>query len=151
MTYRRIDSTSSGAPHRFVSGIVDRPDEREPGLAHLQRLQREHADDAGPRVPGRLQPGTHTATWTDIDNGTGPIGDLPVTGIARDATTGTLYVSTDFNVLADTPAENGSFDGNWRPAADGLPQVEVAGVTLDQKTGRCTPRPTVARSGRSPC
>ena len=37
-------------------------------------------------------------------------------------------------MLADTPGKNGTFDGNWRPAATGLPQVEVAGVTLDQKT-----------------
>ena len=49
-------------------------------------------------------PTTHTATWTYIDNGLGPLGDLPVTGIARDAQTGTLYVSTDFTVLADSPA-----------------------------------------------
>ena len=103
-------------------------------MGHVHRLQREHAGPAGPRVPGRLQPG-RTATWTDIDNGTGPLGDLPVTGIARDDSTGTLYVGTDFSVLTDSPAANGSFDGNWQPAADGMPQVEIAGVNIDPNTG----------------
>ena len=48
--------------------------------------------------------------------------------------TGTLYVSTDFTVLADTPRRTAhSTATGGRPAA-GLPQVEVAGVTIDQKT-----------------
>ena len=82
-----------------------------------------------------FNPSTHTATWTDIDNGTGPIGDLPVTGIARDATTGTLYVSHGLHGARRHAATGtATFDGNWRPAASGLPQVEVAGVTFDQKT-----------------
>ena len=77
-----------------------------------------------PTTPGHVfqvdyNPVTHQATWTDIDNGTGPLGDLPVTGIARDATTGTLYVSTDFNVLADSPGKTGTSTGTGgpRPAA----------------------------------
>ena len=134
VTYTRIDNTSSAAPNRFVSGIVI-----DPTNANRAWITYTGYNANTPTTPGHVfqvdyNPSTHTATWTDIDNGTGPIGDLPVTGIARDAVTGTLYVGTDFTVLADTPASNGSFDGNWRPAADGMPQVEVAGVTLDQKT-----------------
>ena len=77
-----------------------------------------------PTTPGHVfqvdyNPSTHTATWTDIDNGTGPIGDLPVTGIARDATTGTLYVSTDFTVLADTPARTGPSTATGGPPPTG--------------------------------
>ncbi len=37
-------------------GHHGRPDEREPGVDHIQRVQREHPGHAGPRVPGRLQP-----------------------------------------------------------------------------------------------
>jgi Arc-like DNA binding domain len=134
VTYTRIDSTSSAAPQRFVSGIVIDP--TNPKRAWITY---SGYNTNTPTTPGHVfqvdyNSTTRTATWTNIDNGTGPIGDLPVTGIARDATTGTLYVSTDFAVLADTPAPNGSFDGNWRPAADGMPQVEVAGVTLDPKS-----------------
>lgn len=134
VTYTRIDNTSSAAPNRFVSGIVI-----DPTNANRAWITYTGYNANTPTTPGHVfqvdyNPSTHTATWTDIDNGTGPIGDLPVTGIARDAVTGTLYVGTDFAVLADTPAPNGTFDGNWRPAADGMPQVEVAGVTLDQKS-----------------
>ena len=134
VTYTRIDNTSSAAPNRFVSGIVI-----DPTNANRAWITYTGYNANTPTTPGHVfqvdyNPSTHTATWTDIDNGTGPIGDLPVTGIARDAVTGTLYVGTDFTVLADTPAPNGTFDGNWRPAADGMPQVEVAGVTLDQKS-----------------
>jgi hypothetical protein len=134
VTYRRIDSTSAAAPSRFVSGITV-----DPTNANRAWLTYSGYNANTPTTPGHVfqvdyNPATHNATWTDIDNGTGPIGDLPVTGIARDSTTGTLYVSTDFTVLTDTPGKTGTFDGNWRPAASGLPQVEVAGVTLDQKT-----------------
>ena len=134
VTFRRIDSTSTAAPPRFVSGITI-----DPTNANRAWLTYSGYNANTPATPGHVfqvdyNPVTHTATWTDIDNGTGPIGDLPVTGITRDSTTGTLYVSTDFTVLADTPGKTGTFDGNWRPAASGLPQVEVAGVTLDQKT-----------------
>jgi Arc-like DNA binding domain len=134
VTYTRIDNTSSAAPNRFVSGIVV-----DPANPNRAWLTYSGYNANTPTTPGHVfqvdyDTATHTATWTDIDNGTGPMGDLPATGIARDAVTGTLYVSNDFTVLADKPARNGSFDGNWRPAADGMPQVEVAGVTLDQKT-----------------
>ena len=134
--FHRIDSTSTAAPQRFVSGITV-----DPTNANRAWITYSGYNANTPTTPGHVfqvdfNPTTLTATWTDIDNGTGPIGDLPVTGIARDAATGTLYVSTDFTVLADTPDRNGAFDGNWRPAGSGLPQVEVAGVTFDQKNRR---------------
>jgi len=71
--------------------------------------------------------GAGTATWTSVDGGTGPLGDLPVTGIARDDSTGTLYAATDFGVLAYK-------GGSWVPAAPGMPQVETAWVTVDPST-----------------
>lgn len=63
------------------------------------------------------------ATWTNLDGGTGPMGDLPVTDLVRDDVTGTLYASTDFGVL--------KYDGaSWTVAGQGLPMVEVAGLTI---------------------
>ena len=67
---------------------------------------------------------TGTATWTNLDAGTGPLGDLPVTDIARDDVTGTLYAATDFAVLKS------SAPGVWTMAASGMPMVEVAGLTI---------------------
>ncbi|HVU77276.1 MAG TPA: Arc family DNA-binding protein [Gaiellaceae bacterium] len=132
VTFTRIDNASS--PNRFVSGITI-----DPKNANRAWITYTGYNANTPTTPGHVfqvdyNATTHTATWTDIDNGSGPIGDLPVTGIARDDATGTLYVSTDFTVLADTASPNGTYDGNWRPAANGLPLVEVAGVSIDPKS-----------------
>ena len=77
-----------------------------------------------PATPGHVfqvdyNPTTHTATWTDIDNGTGPIGDLPVTGIARDAVDGHALRGHGLHRARGHAGKNGTFDGNWRPAATG--------------------------------
>ena len=139
VTYTRIDSTSTAAPSRFVSGIIV-----DPTNANRAWLTYSGYNTNTPTTPGHVfqvdyNPSTHTATWTDIDNGTGPIGDLPVTGIARDAATGTLYVATDFTVLADTPAA--------RPAPStgtgGPPPTAAAG-----RGGRRDARPEVADAVR---
>jgi hypothetical protein len=66
-----------------------------------------------------------TATWTNLDGGLGPMGDLPVTDLVRDDVTGDLYASTDFGVMT---LDSGST--TWRAAGAGLPNVEVAGLTI---------------------
>jgi hypothetical protein len=50
--------------------------------------------------------------------------DFPATGIAHDSN-GDLYVSNDWGVLR---LPSGSAD--WEVAGSGLPQVEVAGLTI---------------------
>jgi hypothetical protein len=72
-------------------------------------------------------PTAGTATWTNLDGNIGPMGDLPTTGLVRDDVTGDLYASTDFGVamLAGGVPANG-----WTPAGEGLPAVEVAGLTV---------------------
>ena len=66
-----------------------------------------------------------TATWTNLDAGTGPLGDLPVTDLVRDDLTGDLYAATDFGVLVRKSGANA-----WVNAGAGLPKVEVAGLTI---------------------
>lgn len=134
VTFTRIDSLSAQAPKRFVSGIAVDPSNPDRAWITYSGYNANTPSTPGHVFEVVYDPTAGTATWTDIDNGSGPLGDLPVTGIARDDATGTLYVATDFAVLADMPAADGSFDGNWRPAASGMPQVEVAGVTFDPKT-----------------
>jgi len=53
------------------------------------------------------------------------LGDIPVTDLVRDDTSGDLYASTDFGVLL---RQNG--DAKWTLAAAGMPNVEVAGLTI---------------------
>ena len=72
VTYRRIDSTSTAAPGRFVSGITI-----DPTNANRAWLTYSGYNANTPTTPGHVfqvdyNPATHTATWTDIDNGTGP-------------------------------------------------------------------------------
>jgi hypothetical protein len=69
-----------------------------------------------------------TATWTPLDRGTGPLGDLPVTHLALDEVTNQLYAATDFGVLTQVGKS-----GFWTMAANGMPMVEVSGLTLDSK------------------
>jgi hypothetical protein len=67
----------------------------------------------------------NTATWTNLDGGTGPMGDLPTTAIAYDDTTGDLYVGSDFGVMRLAGGTTA-----WVLAGTGLPMVEVSGLTI---------------------
>jgi hypothetical protein len=129
--FTRIDSLSPAAPGRFVSGIVVDPSNPNRAWITYTGYNANTPSQPGHVFQVDYNPTAGTATWTDIDNGTGPLGDLPVTSITRDPSTGTLYVGTDFSVLADTPASNGTFDGNWLPVASGMPEVEITDVQLD--------------------
>jgi hypothetical protein len=62
--------------------------------------------------------------WTNLDGGTGPLGDLPVTDVVRDDPTDTLYAATDFAVLKSVAG------GAWTMAGSGMPMVEVASLTI---------------------
>jgi hypothetical protein len=53
------------------------------------------------------------------------IGDQPVTDLVRDDVTGDLYASTDFGVLRLATGTR-----TWTKAAPGMPNVEVAGLTI---------------------
>jgi hypothetical protein len=70
----------------------------------------------------RYDPATGTATWTDRSY---DMADIPVTDLVRDNRTGDLYAANDFGVLR---LERG--DTSWRLAASGMPNVEVAGLTI---------------------
>ena len=104
-----------------------RPQQPEPGLRHVQRLQRRDADDAGARVRGRLQPDLgHGDVDADRRRGhAGGLPDTPATDAAYDARTGDLYVSNDFGVSLLAKGSS-----TWTEAATGLPNVMVPSLTL---------------------
>ena len=83
------------------------------------------------RDPGHVfevtyNPGAGTATWTNLDGNTGPMGDLPTTDLVRDDVTGDLYASTDFGVMMLAGRQRERLGcGRRRP-----PDVEVAGLTI---------------------
>ena len=127
VSFTRIDSTSSASPGRFVSGIAIDPSNPDRAWISYTGYNANTPSQPGHVFQVDFDPGSGTATWTPVDAGADPLGDLPVTGIARDDSTGTLYAATDFGVLADE-------QGSWVPAAPGMPQVEVAWITIDPST-----------------
>jgi hypothetical protein len=126
VTFTRIDLPST--PTRFVSGIAVDPN--DPNHAYISFSGYNAYATAAGTATGHVFDvhfnGT-TATWTDIS---GNIGDQPMTGIAYDGNTHSLYVATDYTVLR---LRAGSQD--WRVAAAGLPVVAVYGITLAPQGG----------------
>ena len=90
-------------------------------------LQRQYAALPGHIFEVTWNQAAGTATWTNLDGGTGPMGDLPATDLVRDDVTGDLYASTDFGVAMLTSGDPAS---GWVAAGEGLPSVEVAGLTV---------------------
>jgi hypothetical protein len=124
VTFYRIDTSST--PTRFVSGIAIDP--LHPNDAFISYSGYNAYATASGTATGHVfevkyDPTSHTANWTNLDHN---LGDQPITGIALDANTGDLFVSTDFgvNILR-------SGDNQWVPAAGSLPPVAVYGLTID--------------------
>jgi hypothetical protein len=80
-----------------------------------------------PTTPGHVfevtyNSGAGTATWVDRSY---DLGEIPATDIVRDDKTGDLYVSSDFGVYRLAAGAT-----SWVAAAPGMPNVEVAGLTI---------------------
>jgi hypothetical protein len=123
VTYSRIDLPTT--PGRFISGIYI-----DPTNANHAWVSYSGFNANTPAQPGHVfsvvfNPVTGTATWTSLDGtGTTAYPDIPATDVVAD-TNGDLYVSNDFGVML---LPSGST--NWEVAGDGLPRVEVAGLTI---------------------
>ena len=123
VTYTRLDSLSTASPGRFVTGIAI-----DPKNSNHAWISYSGYNFNTPTTPGHLfsvnyNASANTATWTSLDGSS--LGDLPVTGVAYDSVTWDLYASSDFGV---TRLPNGTT--TWLLAGIGLPQVEVAGLTI---------------------
>ena len=129
--FTRIDTGNSVSPGRFASGIV--VDANNPNKAWIvyTGYNENTASTPGHVFQVVYNQSTKVATWTNIDGGTGPFGNLPATSVAQDESTGQLYVGTDFGVFGDNAIHNGV----WRAVGTGLPQVEIADLKIDQASG----------------
>jgi hypothetical protein len=122
--FTRLDSLAANSPGRFVSSIyVDPHNSNHAWISYSGYNVNTPLARAGHVFEVTVSGGG--ATWTNLDGGTGPLGDLPVTGLVRDDVTGDLYAATDFGVLV---LENGT--STWMQAGSGLPKVEVTGLTI---------------------
>ena len=120
--WTRIDDDSAATPGRFVSSIyVDAANGNHAWVSYSGFAVNT------PGTPGHVfevtyNPATGTSTWADRSF---DLADLPVTDLVRDDVTGDLYAANDFGVLLLAVGTT-----SWVEAASGMPNVEVAGLTI---------------------
>ena len=126
VTFTRLDSLpgATASPGRFVTSIYIDPSNTNHAWISYSGYNFNTPSQPGHVFSVTYNSKTGDATWTNLDGGTGPMGDLPVTALVR-STRGDLYAGTDFGVLR-LP----SGTSTWVVAGTGLPAVEVAGLTL---------------------
>jgi len=122
VVFTRLDSTSAAPPSRFISGISIDP--ANPTHAWISY---SGYNATTPTTPGHIfevtyDPVAQTATFVDRSL---KLRDLPLTDVAFDSVTGDLYASSDFGVYR---LRSGGVA--WGLAAKGMPNVEVAGLTI---------------------
>lgn len=121
--WTRVDDDTSLAPNRFVSSISV----MSGSLAYVSYTG---YGSNTPDTPGHVflvkaPADGSAAAWSDRSY---DFGDMPVTDLVQDPVKKDLYASTDFGVMR-LPFNTTS----WLPVADGLPNVEVAGLTMAGK------------------
>src|SRR5437773_7251606 len=121
VSWTRLDDDAV-TPNRFVSSIyVDPTDGNHAWISY------SGYNSNTPATPGHVfevtfNPVSGKSSWVDRSY---DFGDLPVTDLVRDGVTGDLYASCDFGVLRLAAGTT-----TWTSAAPGMPNVEVAGLTI---------------------
>ena len=135
VVWHRIDSSTSGnSPTRVPTAITI-----DPANAGHAWISYSGYNAATPTTPGHVfdvwengsAPGSGSFTNLNVESGTSTFptptgtGDLPVSDIVRDDKTKTLYVGTDFGVLA---GDNDGL-GGWH-VTQGMPRYEITHLEL---------------------
>jgi hypothetical protein len=122
VTWTRLDSLASNDPNRFVTGIAVDPANPNRAWISYSGFNVATPTTAGHVFEVTYNPATTAATWVDLSY---DLGDLPITDVARDDVSGDLYASSDFGVVRLVSGAT-----TWIAAAPGMPNVEVAGLTI---------------------
>ena len=122
VAWTRLDSLATNDPNRFVSGIAV-----DPANPNHAWVSYSGFNASTPSTPGHVfevtyNSGAGTATWVDRSY---DLGDLAVTDVVLDTVRGDVYASSDFGVVALASGAT-----TWTRASTGLPNVEVAGLTI---------------------
>jgi hypothetical protein len=123
VVWQRIDPhpTQANTPSRYITSI-----DVDPANAHHAWISYSGYNVNTPAQPGHVfevtWSGTGAATWVDRSSN---LPDFPITAVVRDSKTGDLYASSDFGVMKLTHGTTA-----WVVAGSGLPNVEVAGLTI---------------------
>jgi hypothetical protein len=123
VVFTRVDTAAT--PTRFVSGIALDP--ADPDHAFLSYSGYDAYAKAAGTAAGHVFDVRYSAGKAAFTDLSGDLGDLPVTSVALDAASSTLYLGTDFGVLA---AQQPTATASWT-TVPGLPVVAVYGLTLD--------------------
>ncbi|MFE7394920.1 hypothetical protein [Streptomyces sp. NPDC057582] len=121
VSWTRLDDPAV-APNRFPSSIDVDPADGNHAWVSYSGFNSATPDTAGHVFEVRFDPETGKASWTDRSY---DFGDLPVNGLACDDSSGDLYAATDFGVMRLAAGTK-----TWTDAAPGMPNVEVAGLTM---------------------
>ncbi len=122
VSWTRLDDDSLIDPNRYVSSIfVDPANSNHAWISY---------SGYGVNTPGfeghvfdvTYDPVAGTSTWMDRSY---DLSDQPITDLVLDSVTGDLYAATDYGVL-----RLASGTTTWTLAAPGMPNVEVAGLTI---------------------
>jgi hypothetical protein len=121
-TFTRLDSSAANDPNRYISGLYI-----DPSNPNRAWLSYSGFSASTPATPGHVfevvyDPVAGTATWTDRSY---DLGDIAITDVVRDDATGDVYASSDFGVYLLAAGTT-----SWTAAAPGLPNVEIAGLTI---------------------
>jgi hypothetical protein len=122
VAWTRLDDDFALSPGRFVSSIYV-----DPANGNHAWISYSGFGVNTPGTPGHVfevtyNPGAGTSTWVDRSY---DLQDIPVTDLVRDDVTGDLYSANDFGVLLLAAGTS-----SWVEAASGMPNVEVAGLTI---------------------
>jgi hypothetical protein len=121
VVWERLDSPSTVDPNRFPSSIYI-----DPTNSNHAWISYSGYNVNTPSTPGHVfevtRTGPSTATFVDRSYN---LGDQPITDLVRDDATGDLYAASDFGVMRLPNATT-----TWVLAGDGLPKVEVPGLTI---------------------
>ena len=120
VSWTRLDDVTT--PNRFVTSIHVDPADGNHAWISYSGFNSATPDTKGHVFEVRYDPATGKASWTDRSY---DFGDMPVSDLVRDDRTGDLYAATDFGVLRLAAGTS-----TWTNAAPGLPNVEVAGLTV---------------------
>ncbi len=122
--WHRIDAAVANSPTRYISSLAV-----DPANVHHGWVSYSGYNVNTPTTPGHVfevtWSGAGSATWIDRSFN---LPDFPITAVIRDDVTGDLYASSDFGVMK---LANGATQ--WTVAGAGLPNVEVAGLTISQR------------------
>jgi hypothetical protein len=129
VTFTRIDTLAANSPGRAISDVYVDPRNSNHAWASYLGYNATTPNQAGHLFSVTYNPVAGTATWTMLDNaGSSSFGDQPANALVEDPNTSDLYAATDFGVVklaADDTATG------WVLAADNLPVVTVAGMTIN--------------------